>query len=210
MSVQDVQRGLVRPDQVELMNEDLEPIHSEVIVSLFTSLFLHAGWMHLLSNMWFFWIFGNNIEDRLGRIQFLIFYLIGGLIASACHWMMSQGNGAFVPVIGASGAVAVTLGAYAVTYPFARVRTLIFVIVFFTIVELPALIVLGAWFLMQMLSAAHVANVEMGGGVAWWAHIGGFAAGAILMPLITSGSSPIHPMVGTDRYDDPPDSTRHI
>ncbi|MEM7311737.1 MAG: rhomboid family intramembrane serine protease, partial [Planctomycetota bacterium] len=152
-------------------------------------------------NMWFFWIFGNNIEDRLGHIPFLIFYLVGGLLASACHWLMATGPAAFVPVIGASGAVAVTLGAYAVTYPFARVRTFIFIVVFFTIVELPALAVLGAWFLMQMVSAAEVSNVQMGGGVAWWAHIGGFAAGAILMPLLTAGSrQPIRQIAGVDEY----------
>ncbi len=168
---------------------DLPLTAQSVLWTPFTSLFLHAGWLHLLGNMWFLWLFGNNIEDRLGHITYFIFYLVGGLLASTCHWLMSgQGLGSLSPVIGASGAVAVILGAYAVTYPFSRIRTLIFIIVFFTIVDLPALFVLGAWFLMQMIYAANVTDANMGGGVAWWAHIGGFALGALIMPFLSAGT----------------------
>ena len=145
ISRQEIRMNRMHPMQPEV-RVDLPPVASQIIVSMFTCLFLHAGWAHLIGNMWFFWIFGNNIEDRLGHIPFTIFYLAGGLLATACHWMMAQGNAAFVPVIGASGAVAVTLGAYAVTFPFARVRTLIFIVIFFTVVELPALAVLGSGF----------------------------------------------------------------
>ena len=174
------------PDQKPFV--DLKPKQSEIIQSILTSLFLHAGWMHLISNMWFFWIFGNNIEDRLGHFVFLLYYLLGGVVACISHWAMMNVGGNLIPVIGASGAVAVTLGSYAVTYPFARVKTLIFLFIFITVVELPALVILGFWFLMQVANGAHVINMNIGGGVAWWAHIGGFAAGAILMPFLAAGS----------------------
>ncbi len=181
-------QGVVLPPGGRL-SVDLPLTATAVLWTPFTSLFLHAGWLHLLGNMWFLWLFGNNIEDRLGHFTYLIFYLVGGLLASTCHWLMTgQGLGALIPVIGASGAVAVILGAYAVTYPFSRIRTLIFIIVFFTIVDLPALFVLGAWFLMQMINAAHVVDMDMGGGVAWWAHIGGFAPGAAIMPFLAAGT----------------------
>ncbi len=165
---------------------DLPPAHVAIPLTAITSLFIHGSWMHLLGNMWFFWIFGNNIEDRLGHVLFFAFYLIGGAAASLAYSLMTVPNGQFIPIIGASGAVAVTLGAYAVTYPFARVQTFIFLIIFFTVVELPALAVLGFWFLMQMISAAHLANRNFGGGVAWWAHISGFVAGAAVMPLLSA------------------------
>lgn len=167
---------------------DLAPVPSQILACALTSLFLHGGWMHLIGNMWFFWIFGDNIEDRLGHFVFLLFYLLGGVIASICHYSMIGPGGETIPVIGASGAVAVTLGAYAVTYPFTRVRTLIFLVVFFTVVELPALVVLGFWFFMQIANATQAWNLNIGGGVAWWAHVGGFAAGAIIMPFLAAGS----------------------
>ena len=173
-----------RRDEIEL------PAGAPGIISTaFTSMFMHAGWLHLISNMWFFWIFGNNIEDRLGHWLFLLLYLGGGIFAAGVHSMMVQGAGAQIPVVGASGAVAVTLGAYAVYYPFAKVRTLIFLIIFFTVVEIPALIVLGFWFAGQIFSVLR--EDVVGAQVAWWAHIGGFIAGAAAMPLlaaVTSGS----------------------
>jgi membrane associated rhomboid family serine protease len=162
----------------------LEPRKIEILGSLFSAMFLHAGWLHFLGNMWFFWLFGNNIEDRLGHFAFLVFYLLGGVIASGVHWAMSPQNALAQPVIGASGAVAVTLGAYAVTYPFARVRTLVFIIVFFTIIDLPALFVLGSWFVIQLLNGLAGPIPGHGNPVAWWAHIGGFVVGAIVMPML--------------------------
>lgn len=177
----------IRPPQGEFNHVDLLPVRNDILQSTVTSIFLHAGWIHLLGNMWFLWIFGNNIEDRLGHLVFFILYMAGGLLASACHvWMIPEGGGGFLPVVGASGAVAVVLGAYAVTYPFARVKTLALLIVIFTVIEVPAILVLGFWFLAQMASAARVINMPIGGGVAWWAHIGGFAVGAILMPLLNA------------------------
>ncbi|MEE8450515.1 MAG: rhomboid family intramembrane serine protease [Thermoguttaceae bacterium] len=158
----------------------LQPIPREIAASLITCMFLHAGWMHLLGNMWFLWIFGNNVEDRLGAVPFLGVYLFGGILASGSHWMVEPDSTA--PVIGASGAVATVLGAYAVTWPWARVRTLVFLFVFITVIDLPALLVLGVWFLGQLLAGGR----DVGGNVAWWAHIGGFVAGVVMMPLVSA------------------------
>jgi membrane associated rhomboid family serine protease len=166
----------------------------QVLLSLVTSLFLHGGWLHLLGNMWFLWIFGNNVEDRLGTVPYVVFYIVGGIIASLCHWAIVRGEpAATLPVVGASGAIATILGAYAITWPWARVHTLVFLLIFITVVDLPALLVLGVWFAGQLLSVAG-ANQAMHSNVAWWAHIGGFLAGMLLMPLVSE-------MVGSDQDD---------
>ena len=177
--------GLRKPD-----NNIVFPARPfEVLGTLVTSLFLHAGFAHLIGNMWFFWIFGNNIEDRLGHVGFLLFYLTGGIFASMCHWLMASGDAATLPVIGASGAVAVTLGAYAVLYPLARVRTLVFIIIFFKVLDLPALAVLGLWFAAQLLQGfGAMRGLDFSGGVAWWAHIGGFLFGVLIMPILAMGT----------------------
>lgn len=159
---------------------ELPPEAPSILVSLLTCMFLHAGWLHLVGNLWFLWIFGNNVEDRLGPVVYLLFYLVGGLVASGCHWLVDPHS--TTPVIGASGAIAAILGAYAVTWPWARVRTLVFLIVFVTVIDVPALLVLGFWFLAQLFSSAQ--QWHEAAGVAWWAHIGGFVAGAVLMPLL--------------------------
>jgi membrane associated rhomboid family serine protease len=161
----------------------LEASPAAVFLSAFTCMFLHGGWMHLAGNMWFLWIFGNNIEDRLGHGLYALFYLVGGLLATACHWANDPAS--VLPVVGASGAVSTILGAYAVTYPKATVSTLIF-FGFITIVEIPALVWLGIWLVGQLFSAFQQAD----SGVAVWAHIGGFAAGAFLMPILSFGSPP--------------------
>ncbi len=160
----------------------LEANRPAILLSLLTCMFLHGGWMHLIGNMWFLWIFGNNVEDRLGPLPFVGFYLFGGLAASLAHWGVDSDS--LVPVIGASGAVAAILGAYAITWPAARVRTLVFLVIFITIVDLPALLVLGVWFLGQVWEAQRQRAAGAVGGVAWWAHIGGFLTGLLLMPLL--------------------------
>lgn len=167
----------------------LEADPNEIYLSVFTCMFLHGGWMHLLGNMWFLFVFGNNIEDRLGHVLYVFFYLLGGLLATACHWAMYPNMA--MPVIGASGAVAAVLGAYAITFPFARVKTLIFLIFFITIMELPALVVLGFWFVGQLLEAQGAIQAHVNGNVAWWAHIGGFVAGLIAMPALSALSQPM-------------------
>jgi hypothetical protein len=153
-----------------------------IVSSLVTALFLHGGWLHLLGNMWFLWIFGNNVEDRLGHFVYAFFYLGGGVLANFCHWLSDPSSQ--VPVIGASGAVATVLGAYIVTWPWAHVRCLVVLVIFITVVELPALVVLGFWFFTQVLEATNKVDIGMQGGVAFWAHIGGFLAGMALMPLL--------------------------
>ncbi|HEV3340298.1 MAG TPA: rhomboid family intramembrane serine protease [Pirellulales bacterium] len=159
--------------------------------SLVTALFLHGGWLHLLGNMWFLWIFGNNVEDRLGHFVYALFYLGGGLVANLCHWLSDPASQ--VPVIGASGAVAAVLGAYAVTWPWAHIRCVVVLVIFVTVIELPALVVLGFWFFTQVLEATQKVPIGMHGGVAFWAHIGGFLAGMALMPLLRGPSPPQRP-----------------
>ena len=167
----------------------LEADSREIYLSAITCMFLHGGWLHLLGNMWFLFIFGNNVEDRLGHVLYLIFYLVGGLLATACHWAMFSDS--TTPIIGASGAVAAVLGAYAITFPFARVKTLIFLVFFITVMELPALVVLGFWFLGQLLEARGAMPGNINGDIAWWAHIGGFIAGVLTMPVLSALNSPM-------------------
>jgi membrane associated rhomboid family serine protease len=150
-------------------------------VTIFTSMFMHGSLLHLGGNMLFLWIFGNNIEDSMGRLHFVAFYLLGGIAALSAQTLIDPS--AAVPTVGASGAIAAVLGGYAILYPRARVVTLIFIIIFFTIVELPALVVLGLWFLIQVLygSAELGQPLGGGGGVAYFAHIGGFVFGLLLI-----------------------------
>lgn len=166
---------------------ELPADRGEILLSLVTMMFLHGGWMHLIGNMWFLWLFGDNVEDRLGHVPFLLFYLVGGVAAAACHWGSDPTS--VIPVVGASGAIGAVLGAYAVTYPWANVRCFALLIIFFTVLDLPALVVLGLWFLLQLLEGLG-SPTDMGGGVAWWAHVGGFVAGAILMPLLRNDDAP--------------------
>jgi membrane associated rhomboid family serine protease len=153
--------------------------------SVVASLFIHGGWVHLLGNMLFLWIFGNNIEDRLGRLAYLVFYLAGGVAATLAQiWIDPAGD---VPIVGASGAIAATLGAYAVLYPRARILTLVFLVFFYQLLEVPALVVLGFWFLLQLVDGvASLGATTAQGGVAFFAHIGGFVAGALAGLIVRS------------------------
>jgi membrane associated rhomboid family serine protease len=148
--------------------------------TLLTSMFLHGGWMHLIGNMWFLWVFGNNIEDSMGHLRFVVFYLATGLAAALAHLLTDWGGA--VPVVGASGAISGVMGAYLVLYPRVKVDTLIVLVVFIQVVRLPAAAVLGLWFVLQLLQGALGSSVA--GGVAFWAHVGGFAAGALLIHLL--------------------------
>jgi membrane associated rhomboid family serine protease len=145
--------------------------------TLLTSMFLHGSWMHLLGNMWFLWIFGNNVEDSMGHLRFVLFYVLTGLVAAGAHVVSSPDSP--IPTVGASGAISAIMGAYLVLYPGARVMTLVLIVFFIRFIALPAWVMLGYWFLIQLLSA-QVQTAE-GGGVAFWAHIGGFAAGVLLI-----------------------------
>jgi membrane associated rhomboid family serine protease len=147
--------------------------------NLFTSMFLHGSWMHLLGNMWFFWIFGNNVEDSMGHLRFIIFYLLSGLAAALLQVFMNPSS--LVPMVGASGAISGIMGAYVVLYPRVRVYALLPLFIFFTTVALPAWAMLGYWMLLQLLGGLQSAGAT--GGVAFWAHIGGFVAGVVLIKL---------------------------
>lgn len=155
--------------------------------TLFTSQFLHGGWWHLISNMVFLWIFGNNIEDRLGHFKYIIFYLSCGALAALCQWVIGVNSG--VPSLGASGAISGVLGAYIIRFPDARVMSLVFLGFFITTIRVPALLLIGIFFIQNVISglanlqAAANMSVETGG-VAYWAHIGGFVFGVILGPVL--------------------------
>ena len=155
---------------------------SDTVAPFFTSMFLHGGWLHLIMNMWFLWIFGDNVEDTLGPVRYLLFYLLCGLGAALTHFALQPQS--TLPVLGASGAIAGVLGAYAVLFPGARVVTLVPVFFFLQILEMPALLILGYWFVLQILSGSLEAMTPMRGGVAWGAHVGGFLAGVVLILLM--------------------------
>jgi membrane associated rhomboid family serine protease len=146
--------------------------------SLFSSMFMHGGWFHLLGNMWFLWIFGDNVEDAMGPVRFVIFYLLCGLAAALAQ--IASNPSSLVPMVGASGAIGGVMGAYALLYPHARVKLLIFLGVIVTTVAVPAIFMLGYWFLLQLLQGIPALGAD-GGGVAFWAHAGGFLAGVALV-----------------------------
>ena len=157
------------------------------VLPVFTSMFLHGGWLHLIGNMWFLWIFGDNIEDRMGHLRYLLFYLLCGIGAGFFHIYTNPHSN--VPSIGASGAIAGILGAYLILFPFARIITLLPLFFFWTFIEVPAFFFLGFWFLMQFFSGttALLVGEKSAAGVAWWAHIGGFITGIVLLPFFTRG-----------------------
>jgi membrane associated rhomboid family serine protease len=150
------------------------------LVPLFTSMFIHAGWLHVIGNMWFLWIFGDNVEDRLGHFRYLLFYLLCGIGASLIHVIFNPNSP--IPTVGASGAISGVLGAYLVSYPHARIHTLLIIFIIIRFIELPAFIFLIAWFLFQFLSgASQLGAAPDSGGVAYWAHMGGFVVGIVLL-----------------------------
>jgi membrane associated rhomboid family serine protease len=148
-------------------------------ITVFTSMFLHANWLHVGSNMLFLWIFGDNIEDRLGKLRYLSFYLVCGVAAAVSQIVSDPAS--TLPMVGASGAVAGVMGAYLLLYPRAVVRTLVPIFIFFTFMDLPAFFIIGYWFLLQIVSAVWITGSAPHGGVAYYAHVGGFVAGALLI-----------------------------
>lgn len=154
--------------------------------TLITSMFVHGGWMHLIGNMLYLWIFGDNVEHLLGHFRFLVFYLLAGTAAALTHLVVTANfapAGLTVPMVGASGAISGVLGAYFVKYPRARVLVLIPIFYFITVREIPAVVALGVWFLLQLFSGLGSVGLAAGAGVAFWAHIGGFVAGIVLINL---------------------------
>jgi membrane associated rhomboid family serine protease len=162
----------------------ISPLHPLNVIGIFVSMFLHGGWLHLGGNMLYLWIFGDNIEDRLGHFRYLIFYLLCGIVATLAHAFFNPTSR--MPSIGASGAIAGVLGAYILLFPRAQVTTLIPIFFFITIREIPAFIILGLWFVLQLFVGVASLGVAEGnaGGVAYFAHIGGFVAGMVLIALM--------------------------
>jgi hypothetical protein len=148
---------------------------AESIAPFLTCMFLHGGWWHLIGNMWFLWIFGDNVEDTLGSVRFLLFYLLCGLVAGAVQYLAQPASA--LPTVGASGAIAGVLGAYALLFPGARILTLVPIVFVLQVIEVPSVVMLGIWFLMQVLNGSVATLGAVTAGVAWWAHIGGFLAG---------------------------------
>jgi membrane associated rhomboid family serine protease len=149
-------------------------------LSVVTSMFLHGGWMHLLGNMLYLWIFGNNVEDSMGRGRFVVFYLLCGTAAALVQGLAAPNSE--IPMIGASGAIGGVLGAYLMLHPRANVRMLFIILFFIRVISVPAAVVLGLWFVMQFISGATTPTAD-DGGVAFWAHVGGFLTGAVLVPF---------------------------
>lgn len=151
---------------------------SDMITPLFSFMFLHGGWLHIISNMLYLWIFGDNVEDRMGHIRYLMFYLLCGVVSGLVQLFIAPASR--IPIVGASGAIAGVMGAYLLLYPFGRVVTLVFFFIFFEIVQIPAFFFLIFWFILQFLSGTFTAPGQEGG-VAWWAHIGGFVCGLLMV-----------------------------
>lgn len=183
-----------KPVPVEIGNQqgtiDLQPTPPTVYITLLTSMFMHGGWMHLLGNMLFLWIFGDNLENRMGRFRYLIFYLVTGVVASLAHVFSTFifGDSPFIPSLGASGAISGVLGGYLVLFPKRQVK----VIMMRMLTTVPAIVAIGLWFVLQLIQAFGViaAGPQSGGGVAFMAHVGGFVAGLILVKLFAAGSNP--------------------
>src|SRR3989441_505976 len=160
------------------------PIGPPHVATVLTSMFMHSGWLHILGNMWFLWVFGNNIEDSMGHARFVVFYLICGVAAAAAQVFIQPHSVA--PMVGASGAISGVMGAYILLYPRVRVHTLLTLGFFITTVVLPAYVMLGYWFVLQLLMGALGSLSPTEGGVAVWAHVGGFLCGLLLIKLFAN------------------------
>ncbi len=176
-------QGQINALEIFIRNFGLVPAQVlERPYTLLTHMFLHGSWFHIIGNMWFLWVFGDNVEDKLGKFKYLLFFLISGLSAAIVQTIISVlFGGGFVPMVGASGAVSGILGAYMKMFPHARVLALVPVFFFMTFVEVPAILFIGLWFFVQLINGIISLPLVGLGGVAWWAHIGGFLAGYILI-----------------------------
>jgi len=176
---------VLTPAATEVFVMDYALIPDRLHLSAFvTSMFLHAGWLHIIGNMWFLWVFGSHIEDAIGSGKYLVFYLACGIAAAFTQFVLNIGSP--IPTVGASGAIAGVMGAFLLLYPRARIDTLIFIVIFITRIELPAALMLIYWFVIQLfsgLSSFGRMGADQGQGVAWFAHVGGFLAGAALLAL---------------------------
>jgi len=175
--------GLV-PAKISLALAGKHYTAEQAFLPLFTCMFLHGGFLHIIGNMWFLWIFGANVEDRLGSLPYLLFYIVCGVGSGISQALFSWGS--HVPSIGASGAISGVLGAYIIFFPGSRILTLVPLLIIFFTWKIPAAIFIGLWFIMQFLSGLGSLGSQDVGGVAWWAHVGGFLLGVIVALLVRS------------------------
>jgi membrane associated rhomboid family serine protease len=175
--------GLV-PAKISLALAGKHYTMEQALLPLFTCMFLHGGFLHIIGNMWFLWIFGGNVEDRLGSLPYLLLYLVAGIGSGISQTLFSWGS--HIPSIGASGAISGVLGAYIVFFPGSRILTLVPLFIIFFTWRIPAVIFIGLWFIVQFLSGVSSLGSAATGGVAWWAHVGGFLIGAIIALLVRS------------------------
>ncbi len=173
------QYGLIPSRYFEAVASGAHPITR--YIPFFTSMFIHGGWLHIIGNMWFLFIFGDNVEDRFGHVRYFLFFILSGLAAAVLQTFLSASSP--VPTIGASGAISGVLGAYLIMFPRAKVVTLIPVFFIIDIIDISAMVFIGFWFLMQFFSGLQSAGLESSGGIAWWAHVGGFLAGILMVPI---------------------------
>jgi len=177
------QYGFIPMDLSQTISQGFGIHLMSVIPTLLSSLFVHGSWLHVISNMWSLWLFGDNVEDSVGHFRFLLFYLAGGVTASIAHYLFNSASS--LPTVGASGAIAAVMGAYLLMFPLARIHTLVpllFIPFFF---EVPALVFIGFWFVTQVFSGvSSILATIPDGGIAWWAHVGGFIFGLLVIPFI--------------------------
>lgn len=191
--------GFVPYDLTTLLNYGLRLELVFFLRPLITHMFLHGSWMHLIGNMWSLWLFGDNVEDRIGHLRFFVFYLLSGIVASLTHYIFNIHS--TIPTIGASGAIAGVMGAYFIMFPLARIVTLVplFWIPFF--LEIPAVVFIGFWFVSQIFSGLFsLFGPVFGGGIAWWAHVGGFVFGAIAIRIFKKSLSRYRPFYDDEFY----------
>ncbi len=170
-------------------------------LGVLSSMFMHGSWMHIIGNMWFLWVFGDNVEDAMGSVRFLIFYLLSGLCAAAAQVAIEPGSG--IPMVGASGAIGGVMGAYIMLYPRVKVRMLVILVIIFTTFRVPAFAMLGYWIVVQLIGGLSSFGAS-GGGVAFWAHIGGFIGGALLVLVFKDEELLLkHPYHGWSQSADP-------
>lgn len=193
-----IQSYAVVPARLYLSNPLILLTNPVLLIPLFTHMFLHGGWLHIISNLWILYIFGDNVEDRMGSVRYLIFYLLSGVAAAFTQALISPGSQ--TPALGASGAIAGVLGAYIVFFPRGRVTTLIPLFFIPWFVELSALIFIGFWFLVQLFSGFIFLGNVQAGGVAWWAHIGGFVFGVLFCRFFTPQRHPAYTRQYPDEY----------
>ncbi len=168
----------------QLLEQPLDP-SLRTLATLFTSQFIHGGWLHIISNMLFLWIFGDNVEDSLGGGRYLFLYLVCGMVGALAQSVVSGPSA--IPLVGASGAIAGVLGAYLLRFPGARVSMLVPIFIFFTVIQLPAIVVILLWFAIQLLNGWAAITTAVQSGIGWWAHIGGFLAGIVLFLFMGGG-----------------------